>query len=127
MREKPIHVKQGAVTVKVYVTNNAGYTEFKVVDYSTGHRRFHSFADETDARKKAKEIAAALTRGEANILTLRGQKVIMDGDLARIYGVLTRRLNEQVKRNAAVVPSRALPFPAVPPGGRGWLRRRTSP
>ena len=38
------------------------------------------------------------------ILTIRGQKVILDSDLARIYGVTTKRLNEQVKRNARRFP-----------------------
>lgn len=33
------------------------------------------------------------------ILTLRNQRVILDADLARVYGVTTKRLNEQVKRN----------------------------
>ncbi len=38
------------------------------------------------------------------ILTLRGQKVILDADLARLYGVTTKRLNEQVKRNSERFP-----------------------
>jgi len=33
------------------------------------------------------------------ILEIRGQKVIIDSDLARLYEVETKRLNEQVKRN----------------------------
>lgn len=33
------------------------------------------------------------------IYLLRGQKVMIDRDLAELYGVETRRLNEQVKRN----------------------------
>jgi hypothetical protein len=33
------------------------------------------------------------------IVTARGQKVLLDSDLARIYGVLTFRFNEAVKRN----------------------------
>lgn len=37
---------------------------------------------------------------ESLILNLRGQKVILDADLAELYGVPTKRLNEQVKRNA---------------------------
>ena len=41
---------------------------------------------------------------EPLILTLRGQKVILDADLAEAYGVQTRRLNEQVKRNADRFP-----------------------
>jgi hypothetical protein len=33
------------------------------------------------------------------IFTIRGQKVMLDADLAQLYGVTTKRLNEQVKRN----------------------------
>ena len=33
------------------------------------------------------------------IVTLRGQRVLFDADLAALYGVETRRLNEQVRRN----------------------------
>ncbi len=33
------------------------------------------------------------------IYLIRGQKVMLDQDLAALYGVDTRRLNEQVKRN----------------------------
>src|SRR2546423_65376 len=33
------------------------------------------------------------------IVTVRGQKVLLDSDLARIYGVPTFRFNEAVKRN----------------------------
>jgi hypothetical protein len=41
---------------------------------------------------------------EDQILFVRGQKVILDSDLARIYGVPTKRLNEQVRRNKARFP-----------------------
>lgn len=41
---------------------------------------------------------------EALILNLRSQKVILDADLAELYGVPTKRLNEQVKRNAERFP-----------------------
>jgi hypothetical protein len=36
---------------------------------------------------------------ERRIFVIRGQKVILDADLAQLYGVTTKRLNEQVKRN----------------------------
>ena len=39
-----------------------------------------------------------------SILVLRGQRVILDSDLAVIYGVTTGRLNEAVKRNAERFP-----------------------
>jgi len=38
------------------------------------------------------------------ILSLRNQKVILDADLAELYDVPTKRLNEQVKRNADRFP-----------------------
>jgi hypothetical protein len=41
----------------------------------------------------------AVERIERAILMLRGHKVLLDSDLAALYGVETRRLNEQVRRN----------------------------
>lgn len=41
----------------------------------------------------------------AKILELRGQRVMLDTDLAALYGVPTKRLNEQVKRNLARFPA----------------------
>lgn len=38
------------------------------------------------------------------LLLIRGQKVILDSDLAALYGVPTKRLNEQVKRNIKRFP-----------------------
>jgi hypothetical protein len=39
------------------------------------------------------------------ILNLRGQHVLIDADLARLYGVPTKRLNEQVRRNLDRFPA----------------------
>ena len=38
-------------------------------------------------------------RVESRILVLRGHRVILDADLAELYGVEVKRLNQQVKRN----------------------------
>lgn len=38
------------------------------------------------------------------IRVIRGQQVMLDRDLAELYGVETRRLNEQVKRNIERFP-----------------------
>ena len=38
------------------------------------------------------------------IMIDRGEKVILDSDLAELYGVETRRLNEQVRRNIEKFP-----------------------
>ncbi len=39
------------------------------------------------------------------IMVIRGEKVILDSDLAKLYGVETRRLNEQVRRNLEKFPN----------------------
>ena len=39
------------------------------------------------------------------ILLIRGKKVMLDADLAQLYGVSTKRLNEQVKRNRDRFPA----------------------
>ncbi|MDP8275436.1 MAG: ORF6N domain-containing protein [Candidatus Euphemobacter frigidus] len=41
---------------------------------------------------------------QQRILLIRGEKVIIDADLAEAYGVPTRRLNEQVRRNLKRFP-----------------------
>jgi len=43
-------------------------------------------------------------RIEKTILLIQGQKVILDADLAKLYGVTTTRLNEQVRRNRKRFP-----------------------
>jgi len=44
-------------------------------------------------------------RVSTKILVLRNQKVILDADLADLYGVPVKRLNEQVKRNQERFPA----------------------
>jgi hypothetical protein len=41
---------------------------------------------------------------EAMIYQIRGQRVMIDSDLAKLYGVETKRLNEQVRRNRERFP-----------------------
>lgn len=38
------------------------------------------------------------------IFSIRGQRVVLDADLARLYGVPTFRFNEAIKRNAEKFP-----------------------
>lgn len=49
-------------------------------------------------------IAPAEIAIEGMILTVRGQKVILAADLARLYGVTTRALNQAVRRNSDRFP-----------------------
>jgi hypothetical protein len=48
---------------------------------------------------------ALLPRIESRIVVLRGLRLMIDADLAALYGVTTKRLNEQVKRNADRFPA----------------------
>ena len=41
---------------------------------------------------------------ERRILLIRGQRVMLDSDLGDLYGVSTKRLNEQVRRNIRRFP-----------------------
>ncbi|MDP3148113.1 MAG: ORF6N domain-containing protein [Ignavibacteria bacterium] len=52
----------------------------------------------------AKEIIPT-ERIENRILLLREQRVMLDRDLAGLYGVETKNLNRQVKRNPERFPS----------------------
>ncbi|MFC7523106.1 ORF6N domain-containing protein [Parapedobacter sp. GCM10030251] len=38
--------------------------------------------------------------------TIRGMRVMIDRDLAELYGVETKRINEQIKRNVDRFPER---------------------
>jgi phage regulator Rha-like protein len=52
----------------------------------------------------SKQIAVLGKRVESKILLIRGQRVILDSDLAELYGVSTKQLNQQVKRNSRRFP-----------------------
>lgn len=56
--------------------------------------------------KQNQQNEQSLTLQQINnhIYTIRGQKVMLDEDLAELYGVETKRLNEQVKRNISRFP-----------------------
>ncbi|MGQ0710970.1 MAG: ORF6N domain-containing protein [Rhodoferax sp.] len=49
--------------------------------------------------------APAVESISLSIAALRGQRVILDSELAALYGVETKRFNEAVKRNGARFPS----------------------
>jgi hypothetical protein len=50
---------------------------------------------------------------EAMIYTVRGHKVMLDSDLAKLYGIETKRLKEQVKRNLDRFPEDFLIEPSL--------------
>ena len=57
------------------------------------------------ADKKTRKSAVDLNdQIEPLITSFRGEKVIMDSDLALLYGVATKALNQAVKRNTARFP-----------------------
>lgn len=48
---------------------------------------------------------ATVLRVEQRIWVIRGQKVMIDADLAELHGVSTKALNQAVKRNAEHFPA----------------------
>ena len=52
-----------------------------------------------EKKLKDKKSLIPVRKIENRILLIRGEKVQLDSDLAEFYGVETKRLNEQVKRN----------------------------
>jgi hypothetical protein len=59
-------------------------------------------------QKLQKEMSQEVTIPDeiitSKIYLIRGQKVMLDSDLAELYQVETRRLNEQIKRNTGRFP-----------------------
>jgi hypothetical protein len=53
---------------------------------------------------KAVRALAPAERITSRIVVVRGEKVLLDADLAELYGVATARLNQQVRRNLARFP-----------------------
>ena len=65
--------------------------------------------------------AETITR---QICLIRGHRVILDKDLARLYGVPVKRLNEQVKRNRRRFPEDFV-FLLTLTETKDWLRSRS--
>jgi hypothetical protein len=83
----------------------------------------------------AKKLAVLVTLIERRIYLIRGQKVMIDSDLAELYGVETKILNRGVRRNLERFPenfmfqltkdeaeSLRIQFGTLKPAGRGQHR-----
>lgn len=88
-------------------------------------------ADRTDKKVGLRLIPASAI--QQRILVVRERQVVLDEDLTELYGVETRRLIEQVKRNVERFPAdfmfqltkdeaAALRSQTATPGGRGGRR-----
>lgn len=87
-------------------------------------------------KRKTSEISISSQEIENAIHVIRGQRVMLDSDLAKLYGVTTRRLNEQVQRNKDRFPEDfafqltqqeftvLMSQIATSKGGRGGRRKR---
>lgn len=53
---------------------------------------------------KKRQPVLELANLQTSIHFIRGQRVMLDSDLARLYGVQLKRMNQQVKRNADRFP-----------------------
>jgi hypothetical protein len=58
----------------------------------------------TAAKKELMPVAEVQVEAASRIFTVRGQRVVLDSDLAEFYGVKTERLLQQVRRNQGRFP-----------------------
>jgi hypothetical protein len=73
---------------------------------ASAHCDFQALTDWPEiGENMAKDVLIPAERIEKVILLIRGHKVMVDTDLANLYGVSTKRLNEQVRRNLARFPA----------------------
>jgi hypothetical protein len=61
-------------------------------------------APDVKKHRRSQQALMPVERIARTIVTLRGHNVMLASDLARVYGVETRALNQAVKRNAARFP-----------------------
>ncbi len=72
--------------------------KLKIIRKETEMRKIDKSGDRSVEKSDSKGLVP-IEVIENKIFVIRGQKVIIDKDLAALYGVSTKRLNEQVKRN----------------------------
>lgn len=68
-------------------------------------RRSNAFEPSLDVRPVASHFPLAATSVEALIIDVRGERVLLDADVAALYGVETKRINEAVRNNPAKFPA----------------------
>jgi hypothetical protein len=56
------------------------------------------------ARSRGRPAPLAIEAIASRIIILRGERALLDADLAALYGVTTKALNQAVKRNSARFP-----------------------
>lgn len=61
--------------------------------------------EETQLTLKDKNIVSVMKNVQKKIVSVRGVNVILDADVANLYGVETRRINEAVKNNPDKFPA----------------------
>jgi hypothetical protein len=72
MPAKPVTVRAGSASVRIYQRSNKGYSEHIVSYYLDGKRVQKSFADARKARNHANEVAALIATGKGSVIELTG-------------------------------------------------------
>src|SRR4051812_27038697 len=109
-RRTPVRPRRKGWRGKWLREHAAGGRAVLCARHERGTRRGHGSgtsqggAAMADGTNNATDLIPA-ERITAAILVVRGQRVILDADLAALYGVRTGRLNEAVKRNRGRFPA----------------------
>src|SRR5688572_20631728 len=78
-----------------------GTSKFKVTNCDLKQK---ALMKNMPTKKEQNAGIAVIDEIEEKIYVVRGQRVMLDSDLADVYGVETRRLKEQVRRNLSRFP-----------------------
>jgi len=70
-KRKPILVRRGNITVRIYPYPKNGATYYNVADYSSGKRMFLGFSELKRAKTEAALIATRMSTGDQDVLELR--------------------------------------------------------
>jgi hypothetical protein len=74
-------------------------TETSAGERERGQHNATRTEDRTVGKKVSGDLMVTSDQIQNMVRIVRGQRVMLDSDLARLYGVTTKRLNEQVARN----------------------------
>jgi hypothetical protein len=127
MKNKAISVKAKGLTIKMYVRrttkNGKVYTNYQFADYSSGKRKFRSFAEESEARDKALELCNAMAAGEGDLISFSDIKRPIQNalDEAKVAGLPIDEAVRLVRQAGEIIP-----IGEILDACRFWKSRRPS-
>jgi integrase len=104
---KPISIKRGSVTVKIYQTTNSvngkSYRQFSLACYHDGKRKTQRFSSLKEAKVEAELVATKLSQGQGDVLTLTSKDRVTYLQAIKNLNPTGRSLNAATEEYALAV------------------------